>query len=52
MPIISYTPTPPFTPVLVPPRDIYTNMDLQQVIKLALDSFIQGYAHAQEPAEL
>ena len=54
------TPSPPVSwaqtpadapaPTPAPPRGTYTDADLQKVTKLALDSFIQGQAHAQGSA--
>ena len=54
------TPSPPVSraqtpadapaPTPAPSRDTYTDVDLQRATKLALGSFIQGQAHAQESA--
>ena len=50
-PSISCAPTP--APALALPGGTYTNVHLQRGTKLALDSFVQGQAHASttEPWE-
>ena len=40
------TPADALTPTPAPPRGTYTDVDLQKAIKLALESFVQGQAHA------